>query len=111
MISSAGHLISTFPVLRFHRTRIFTPDLPVEVVENTLPKDKQICPECGEALHVMGRDIRRELKLIPAKAVIVEHVRYTYVCRDCEKMLVGFLFLKHLLTSLSLRVVLHILKL
>lgn len=70
------------------------PDLPVEVVEHTLAKDKQICPECGEALHVMGKDIRRELKLIPAKAVIVEHVRYTYACRDCEKNACGVPILK-----------------
>jgi transposase len=33
----------------------------------------------------MGKDIRREFKLIPAKAVIVEHVRYVYSCRECEK--------------------------
>ena len=25
------------------------------------------------------------MKLIPAKAVIVRHIRYTYACRDCEK--------------------------
>ena len=61
------------------------PDLPVEVVEHVLPEEERVCPECGEALHVMGRETRRELKLIPAKAVIVEHVRYVYACRECEK--------------------------
>ncbi|WP_040293949.1 IS66 family transposase, partial [Acetonema longum] len=35
-------------------------------------------------LHVMGKQIRRELKLIPAQAVIVEHVQYVYACRNCE---------------------------
>ncbi|MGL5435335.1 MAG: IS66 family transposase zinc-finger binding domain-containing protein, partial [Lachnospiraceae bacterium] len=54
-------------------------DVPVEVVEHTLPSDEQICPTCEEHLHVMGKEVvRRELKLIPAKAMIVEHVRYTY---------------------------------
>jgi transposase len=33
----------------------------------------------------MGRETRRELKIIPAQAVIVEHVRKVYACRDCEK--------------------------
>jgi transposase len=61
------------------------PDLPVEVVEHTLPEEEQVCPACGEALHVMGRETRRELKLIPAQAVIVEHVQYVYSCRACEK--------------------------
>ena len=61
-------------------------DLPVETVLHELPSDEQICPECDGSLHVMGKEvIRRELKLIPAKAVIVEHVRNVYACRHCEK--------------------------
>lgn len=60
-------------------------DLPVEVVEHKLPPEEQICPECNGELHVMGKEVRRELKLIPAKAVIVEHVKYVYACRDCER--------------------------
>lgn len=61
-------------------------DLPVEVVEHVLPQDEQACPACAGTLHVMGKEVtRRELKLVPASAVIVEHVRYTYACRNCEK--------------------------
>jgi transposase len=61
-------------------------DLPIEVIEYDLPKDERICPECDGDLHVIGREtLRRELKLIPAKAVIVEHVRKVYGCRHCEK--------------------------
>ncbi|GHU35631.1 transposase [Clostridia bacterium] len=61
-------------------------DLPVEVIEHGLPADEQICPECDSRLHVIGKEVlRRELKLIPAKAVIVEHIRKVYGCRDCEK--------------------------
>lgn len=32
----------------------------------------------------MGKEIRRELKIIPAQAVIVEHINYVYACRNCE---------------------------
>jgi transposase len=61
-------------------------DLPVEVVEHRLQDDGQVCPVCEGPLHVMGKEVaRRELKLVPARAVIVEHVRYTYACRSCEK--------------------------
>jgi len=60
-------------------------DLPVETVVHDLPEDERDCPECGCKMHVMGKDIRRELKLIPAQAVIVEHIRNVYACRDCEK--------------------------
>ena len=60
-------------------------NLPVEVVEYELPINEQTCPECGELLHTMGRETRRELKIIPAQAIIVEHVRHVYSCRSCEK--------------------------
>jgi transposase len=61
-------------------------DLPIETVLHELPAEEQVCPECDGHLHVMGTEtLRRELKLIPAKAVIVEHVRNVYACRDCEK--------------------------
>ena len=61
-------------------------NLPIEIVEHDLPADEQVCPECDGDLHVMGKEtIRRELKLIPAKAVIVEHIRKVYACRNCEK--------------------------
>lgn len=69
-------------------------DLPVEVVEHTLPAEEQICPECDGPLHVMGRHVRRELKLVPAKAVIVEHVQYVYACRECERDSCGVPILK-----------------
>ena len=57
----------------------------METIEHFLSEKEQSCPECGEALHIMGKQIRRELKLIPAKAVIVEHIKYVYSCRECEK--------------------------
>ena len=62
------------------------PELPVEVVEHVLPDEEQICSECGGALHILGKEIvREELKLIPARAVKVQHVRFAYGCRRCEK--------------------------
>jgi transposase len=60
-------------------------DLPVEVIEHKLPKGNRACPDCGYPLHKMGEDVREELKIIPAKAVIVRHVRYVYACRRCEE--------------------------
>jgi transposase len=61
------------------------PDLPVEIIEYELPEDDRLCPDCGAGLHVMARETREELKIIPAKAVILRHVRHVYACRDCEK--------------------------
>ena len=80
------------------RTRLTTDklpdDLPVEVVEHDLPEDERVCPECGGPLHVMGRETRRELIVVPAQVKIREHVRKIYACRDCEKDECGVPILK-----------------
>ena len=60
-------------------------DVPVEVVEHRLPEEELICPECGETMTEIGKDVRRRLKLEPAKVVVVEDWYYTYACRKCEK--------------------------
>jgi len=50
------------------RTRLTTgklpEELPVEIVTHELLESERVCPECDGALHVMGRDIRRELVII-----------------------------------------------
>ena len=60
-------------------------DLPVEIIEHQLQEEDRACPKCGHSLHVMGKEIREELKLIPAKAAIARHIKHVYSCRDCEK--------------------------
>lgn len=60
-------------------------DIPVEVVEHELLEAECFCPDCDGELHVMGREIREELKIIPAKAVLVQHIQYIYACRNCEE--------------------------
>ena len=59
-------------------------DLPVETIEYHLPKDEQNC-DCGSKLHVMSKQIRKELKIVPAQLSVVEHVQHIYSCRECEK--------------------------
>jgi transposase len=61
-------------------------DLPVETIEVRLPEEERICPDCGGALHDIGSEVvRREVKIIPAKAEIREYNRHSYSCRNCEK--------------------------
>ena len=59
--------------------------LPVETVTHELPETQQTCAECGEQLHVMGKEIRKELVIIPAQVKVKEHIRHVYSCRNCEK--------------------------
>lgn len=60
-------------------------NLPVETVEHTLPDEERVCPLCGEPMHVMGHDTKRELEIIPAQVKVIEHVSEVYACRNCEK--------------------------
>jgi transposase len=61
-------------------------DLPVETVEYTIPEDERVCPDCAGTLTEMSTQVRRELKLVPAQVVVVEHVQHVYSCRSCEKV-------------------------
>jgi transposase len=59
-------------------------DLPVETIEYHLPEEEQVC-DCGCRLHIMSKEVKKELKIVPAQASVVEHVQYVYACRNCEK--------------------------
>jgi transposase len=59
--------------------------LPAVRLEYELEESARVCPECGETMSDVGVDVRRELTLIPAKVVVVEHASHAYACRNCEK--------------------------
>ena len=54
-------------------------------VEYVLTEEEQLCPVCGHKLHEMTKRIHREVEIIPAKAVLREHIQHIYSCRNCEK--------------------------
>jgi len=60
-------------------------NLPTERVEYRLAQDEQACPCCGETMHEMSSEVRRELVIIPAQKKVVEHVQIIYGCRPCER--------------------------
>jgi Transposase and inactivated derivatives len=59
--------------------------MPVERIDYELSDTARKCPDCGESMQDIGIDIRRELKLVPAKVVVVEHAAHAYACRSCEE--------------------------
>ncbi len=60
-------------------------NLPVECIEYRLPEEERNCPCCGETMHEMSSEVHRELKIVPAKKVLVEHVQIIYGCRPCDR--------------------------
>ena len=64
---------------------ILPEDIPVKVVEHELSEEERTCPQCGEQMAVIGREIRETLVLEPARAYLRQDVYFTYGCRRCEK--------------------------
>ncbi len=59
--------------------------VPTETVEHRLSPDELQCPECGDTMTEIGKEVVRTLKLIPAKTIIKEDIYYTYACRKCNQ--------------------------
>ena len=57
----------------------------MEVVEQRLRSEDLVCPECGSTMAEIGKEVRRKVKLEPAKLTVVEDWYYSYACRKCEQ--------------------------
>ena len=60
-------------------------DVEVEVVEKRLSESEQACPQCGEGMTEIGKEVIRRLKIVPAKFVVVETHIYRYACKQCDR--------------------------
>ena len=60
-------------------------NLPVETIEYELSDVDKMCKICKTPMHVMSKEVRKELVIIPAQVKVIEHVSFVYSCRNCEK--------------------------
>jgi transposase len=58
--------------------------LPREVVMHDIPETEKICG-CGEHLVRIGEEVSEQLKYIPAKVSVIQHVRPKYACKPCQE--------------------------
>ena len=73
------------PRRRKSARKTFDENLPVEIVTYSLPEEEQACLSCGNGMHVMKTETRRELVIIPAQVKVIQHEREVYTCRTCEQ--------------------------
>jgi len=57
----------------------------VEQVEHRLEGEDLVCPECGDTMNEIGKEIVNKLKIKPAEIIVEQHVYYTYACRKCSE--------------------------
>ena len=58
---------------------------PTEQVEHRLEGEELTCPQCGETMTEIGKEVVRKLKIIPAQVVVKEDIYYTYACKACSE--------------------------
>jgi len=58
--------------------------LPTETIHYRLDEKELSCQTCGDDLHEMSTETRREIEIIPAQVKVIERVRHLYACRTCE---------------------------
>ena len=54
-------------------------------VEHRLEGEDLICPQCGDTMTEIGKEVVRTLEIIPAQTVVREDIYYTYACQNCNK--------------------------
>lgn len=59
--------------------------LPRIRVEHDLPDAEKVCSCCQGALHRMGEETSEQLNIVPAKVEVLQHVRFKYGCRECDR--------------------------
>lgn len=57
----------------------------VVVAEHRLSEKKLACPNCGNAMVEIGKEVAKTLEIVPARFVVHEDHYFTYVCKSCEK--------------------------
>ena len=59
--------------------------IPVEQAEHRLEGEGLVCPECGDTMTEIGKEVVRTLEIIPTQMVVREDIYYTYACKNCSE--------------------------
>ena len=62
----------------------FIPEgIPVEQTEHRLEGEDLVCPQCGDTMTEIGKEVVRTLEIVPAQTIVHEDIYYTYACKTC----------------------------
>ncbi len=58
---------------------------PTEQIEHRLEGEDLVCPQCGDTMTEIGKEVVNKLKIKPVEFVVEQHIYYTYACQSCSK--------------------------
>ena len=82
--------VTTVVAHKRHKKHEYTLDsipegMPVEQVEHRLEGKDLVCPQCGDTMTEIGKEVVRTMKIIPAQTIVQEDIYYTYACKCCSE--------------------------
>ena len=54
-------------------------------VEHRLEGADLVCPQCGDTMTEIGKEVVRTTEIIPAQTIVREDIYYTYACKRCSE--------------------------
>ena len=67
-----------------HGRRRLPKDLSRRQMVHDLSEQEKLCPCCGAMRVQIGQETSEQLEYEPAKLYVIEHIRPTYACTQCE---------------------------
>ena len=73
-----------------HKKHTYTLDtipegIPTKQVEHRLEGEELVCPQCGDTMTEIGKEVVKTLEIIPAQYIVRENIYYTYACKRCSE--------------------------
>ncbi len=71
-----------------HKKHTYTLDtipegIPTKQVEHRLKDEALVCPQCGDTMTEIGKEVVKTLEIVPAQYIVREDIYYTYACKSC----------------------------
>lgn len=73
-----------------HKKHSYTLDtipegIPTKQVEHRLEGEDLVCPQCGDTMTEIGKEVVKTLEIVPAQYIVREDIYYTYACKRCSE--------------------------
>ena len=73
-----------------HKKHTYTLDtipegIPTKQVEHRLEGEDLVCPQCGDTMTEIGKEVVKTLEIVPAQYIVREDIYYTYACKNCSE--------------------------